>query len=68
MGVYECFHCGERAVTWMNDFSFEEYGLLGEGFVHVLQCGNCGAYITYEIPDTEAEQHTVETANVPDQT
>ena len=49
--MYECFHCGERAVVWQNDFSFDEYfGREEEGLVHILQCSNCGAYITYEIP------------------
>lgn len=48
--MYECFHCGERAAVWQNDWSFEDYGLEGDGLVHELICSNCGAVITYEIP------------------
>ena len=47
--MYECFHCGERAVIWGNDFDFEDYGLEGEGIIHELRCTNCGARITYFI-------------------
>lgn len=47
--MYECFHCGERAVIWQNDYTFEDYGMEGEGTIHDLLCSNCGATITYEI-------------------
>lgn len=47
--MYECFHCGERTVVWDADFSFEDYGLEGEGIVQVCHCGNCGAEIHYMI-------------------
>ena len=48
-GVYECFHCGERAVIWDNDFDIEDYGYEGEGIVHDLHCAHCGAQIQYVI-------------------
>lgn len=48
--MFECFHCGERSVVWDNDFSFEDFCLEGEGIVHVCHCGNCGAYIQYQVP------------------
>lgn len=48
--MYECFHCGTKSVVWDSDFDFEDYGLEGEGIVHVCHCGNCGARITYEVP------------------
>ena len=52
--MYECFHCGARAVIWDNDFSFEDYGYEGDGIVHECHCTNCGASITYYIPiDTD---------------
>ena len=54
-GAYECFHCGTRSVIWDNDFSFEDYGLDGEGIIHACHCTNCGAYITYEIPIEEED-------------
>ena len=47
--MYECFHCGARAVSWDADFSFEDYGIEGEGIVHVCHCNNCGAEIEYYI-------------------
>lgn len=53
--MYECFHCGEKAVVWDNDFTFEDYGYEGEGIVHACRCANCGAEIEYRIsiPDEE---------------
>ena len=54
-GVYECFHCGHRAVIWGSDFSFEDYGMEGEGIIHTCTCQNCGAEIEYRIPIAENE-------------
>lgn len=48
--MYECFHCGHRSVIWDSDFDFSDYGLDGEGIIHVCHCAHCGARITYEIP------------------
>ena len=48
--MFECFHCLQRSVVWQSDFSFEDYGMDGEGIVHVPKCGNCGATIEYFIP------------------
>ena len=31
--MYECFHCGHRAVIWDCDFSYEDYGYEGDGIV-----------------------------------
>ena len=45
--MYECFNCREKMVVWDADYSFEEYCLEGEGIVHHLHCGNCGAEIDY---------------------
>lgn len=53
--MFECFNCGEKAVLWMNDWTFEDYGMEGEGLIHVLRCTNCGARITYEVPDCKDE-------------
>jgi len=47
--MYECFHCLARSVVWQADFSFEDYGLEGEGIVQVCRCTNCGAEIYYYI-------------------
>ena len=53
--LYECFHCGQRTVGWCADFSFEDYGLEGEGIIHVCKCQNCGADIEYYIRLDEEE-------------
>ena len=53
--MYECFHCGQRAVVWDADFSFEDYGEEGEGIVQECHCTNCGAQITYRISLEEGE-------------
>jgi hypothetical protein len=47
--MYECFHCGCKAVVWESDFSFEDMGYDGEGIVHICRCSNCGAEIEYRI-------------------
>ena len=49
--MYECFHCLARAVVWDSDFSFEDFGLEGEGIVHICHCANCGAEIEYYISE-----------------
>ena len=55
--MYECFHCGLKAVVWDNDFSFEDCLYEGEGIVHMCHCCNCGADIEYRIPlDEEKEK------------
>lgn len=55
-GTFQCFHCGEYTVVWGNDFTFEDYGYEGDGIVHSLSCGNCGADIEYRVPlDDEDE-------------
>ena len=47
---YECFHCGKKSVYWDSDFDFEDYGLEGQGIVHVCHCANCGADTEYKVP------------------
>ena len=54
--MYECFHCGKKAVIWDNDFTFEDYGEEGEGIIHVCHCTNCGAEIEYMVPISNAEE------------
>ncbi len=52
----ECFHCGNKSVIWDSDFSFEDYGMDGEGIVHCCHCTRCGAFIEYYIKlDEEGE-------------
>lgn len=47
---YQCFHCGQYAVYWCSDFTFEDYGYDGDGIVQECRCYACGADITYRIP------------------
>ena len=62
-GVYECFHCGKRAVIWQSDFAFEDLGYEGEGLVQMCHCTNCGADIQYMISyDEEDIKEAIEKA------
>ena len=45
----ECFHCGGDSVRWCGDFTFEDWGLEGDGVVHTLSCPDCGADVIYEV-------------------
>lgn len=54
--MYECFHCGAKAVIWDADFDYEDYGLEGEGIVQECHCTNCGARITYWIDCGEQDE------------
>lgn len=54
--MYECFHCGHRAVVWESDFDFDDFGYEGEGIVHICHCAHCGADIEYRVPIPEAEE------------
>ena len=50
-GLYECFHCGAKAVAWQSDFTFDDMGYEGDGLVHFCECLNCGARIEYDIEE-----------------
>ena len=54
--MYECFHCGARAVIWDADFNSEDYGYRPGGIVHDLHCENCGAEIQYLIYPKGSEE------------
>lgn len=58
--MYECFHCGMLTVKWDNDFSYEDFGLEGEGIVHCCHCANCNAEITYYVPCEEDDDARVD--------
>lgn len=53
--MFECFHCCRKSVVWDSDFDFSDFGLEGEGIVHMCHCTNCGAEIEYKvlIPDED---------------
>ena len=52
-GLYECFHCLQNTVIWDADFDFSDYGEEGEGVIHECHCTNCGAQITYRVPNVQ---------------
>ena len=56
--MFECFNCLSRSVIWDADFSFEDFGYEGEGFVHICHCTRCGAEIEYRISYDESKQDT----------
>lgn len=61
--MYECFHCLEEAVVWQADYDFEdEYGLEGQGIIHVCRCRNCGAEVIYIVPLEGGEEDEREEA------
>jgi len=53
--MFECFHCLHRTVVWQCDYDFSDYGMDGDGIVHVLHCENCGADIEYYVPSREVD-------------
>lgn len=63
--MYQCFNCGQDTVCWDSDFSFDDFGLEGDGIVHVMHCANCGAYITYEVPIDEVATSHVNSKMMP---
>ena len=69
--MYECFNCLKRCVIWDCDYDFEDYGLEGEGIVHVCLCGACGAEIEYRVPcdlvsDVNVEDESCEQMSIYD--
>lgn len=53
--MYECFHCEEQSVIWDADFDAEECGKEEPGIIHECHCINCGAKITYFVPNEVEE-------------
>lgn len=55
--MYECFHCGQRAVGWEADFDPADYGYDEKtGVIHNCHCYNCGADIQYLCFDDDEEE------------
>ena len=46
----KCWHCNKELI-WGNDFSFEDYGLEGEGIVTNLSCSGCNANVMVYLKD-----------------
>ena len=48
-----CWFCGSEMI-WGSDFSYEDYGLEGDGVVATLTCSECDAYAEfYSKPEEE---------------
>lgn len=55
--MYQCFHCLKYSVQWVGDFDASDYGYEEPGLIHECKCSNCGAEITYYVPnDKEGEE------------
>lgn len=50
-----CWHCSSELI-WNSDFSYEDYGLEGEGIISVLSCGCCNAMVEVYLPLDEIQQ------------
>ena len=47
-----CWFCGKEMI-WGGDFSFEDYGMDGDGIVANLSCPECGAYAEFYTGEKE---------------
>lgn len=47
-----CHFCG-NPLTWSNNFSFEDYGIEGEGIVSTHICGTCDTTVDFYCPIDE---------------
>lgn len=62
--MYECFNYMKRTVGGNAYFSFEYYVMDGEGIVHTLTCGNCGAIIEHHVRLDDPEEEEYDGCNV----
>lgn len=54
MGEGRCFLCNGK-IMWESDFMFEEFGIEGDGIVHVCKCAKCGAEYEVYVPTEEGD-------------
>lgn len=47
-----CWHCGTQLI-WGADFSYEDYGLEGEGIISTFSCPKCPATAEVFLPIEE---------------
>lgn len=57
--MLKCYHCGQEAVGWIGDYTYEECGMSGEGMIQMYSCENCGADIEFRIDAVQEEPITV---------
>ena len=53
--MYECFHCGHKAVIWDADFDYSDFELEDNGIIHYCHCTHCGAEIEYYVTFSEKD-------------
>ena len=51
-----CWHCFDDSVHYENEFTFEEYGLQGEGTVTTYHCETCGANFASMVETTTEKE------------
>ena len=51
----KCYHCTSELI-WNSDFSYEDYGLEGDGIISVLSCSCCNAMVEVYLPLDEIQQ------------
>ena len=53
-----CYRCNTELI-WGGDFTYEDYGMEGDGIVTNLSCSRCSAYVEVylpnDLPSTEIE-------------
>lgn len=54
--MFECFHCGEKAVIWDCDYDAEDSKYTEPGMLQVMHCSHCGAVINYYIKTKRKEE------------
>lgn len=57
--MFECLNCGEKALLWDCDYSYDDYELEGDGIVREFHCTKCRAEITLYIPLDDPEEEDV---------
>ena len=50
-----CWMCGGQLIVG-GKFSFEDYGIEGNGIVTNLSCADCGAYVEHHVSFDDEEQ------------
>ena len=61
--MFECYHCGARAVIWDCDFDSEDFGYDRPGIIQTFHCTSCGADIEYAIWIDDEEEADVDPAD-----
>ena len=55
VGKMKCWNC-YAPLIWNADFTYEDYGLEGEGIVTTLSCSKCKADVEVHLPLGEEDE------------